>query len=216
MGLPVADGSENAGLAPPHARAAPAGVSEGYRRGKQQMEMMMMSDEPTRDEVAKLLPCPFCGNDDVLRYDSADASDDWVAIACTNCRTIGPVDYTDPAAIAAWNARHYVSGPLGAEAMKQAAAATVKICRLTDVSTSWTEDDHQASYNDALDDAAASILALPSPSPADLLAAALALPEVRALVDVLTQITNETEGYGNYNTWQRCCDALATIQKGTQ
>ena len=70
----------------------------------------------------------------------------------------------------------YVDGPLGAEAMKQAAALAVR----RGAPGSWLarEVEYMQTY----------ILALPSPSPADLLTAALALPEVWVLVDLLTEL----------------------------
>lgn len=52
----------------------------------------------------ELLPCPFCGGDDLIIV-GGPVEDDWCAVSCLGCMTVGPHNYTDPHAIAAWNRR---------------------------------------------------------------------------------------------------------------
>lgn len=55
-------------------------------------------------DAPELKPCPFCGSLD-LRMVNDLAEDDWCAVGCADCITLGPHDYIDPKAIAAWNRR---------------------------------------------------------------------------------------------------------------
>lgn len=54
----------------------------------------------------KLLPCPFCGSDDV----DLEAGEDvrhWAAVRCNYCGTLGPCIATDhKAAMTLWNVRN--------------------------------------------------------------------------------------------------------------
>lgn len=62
-------------------------------------------DEPT------LLPCPFCGNEDVELDDQTGPSAAGHAFVwCDWCEATGPVFTNTPAAIAAWNRRAKESG----------------------------------------------------------------------------------------------------------
>lgn len=58
---------------------------------------------PPKDQI-KLLPCPFCGNDEVeLNYSGWDGEDMFV-IHCDCCGTKQPEDYQDTAVLV-WNQR---------------------------------------------------------------------------------------------------------------
>lgn len=77
----------------------------------------------------------------------------------------------------------YGSGALGAEAMKRAAVDVAKYFRDDEVPDSFFEPT-PARFR-----IAAVINALPSPSPADILAAALALPKIAALVEAAEAVS---------------------------
>lgn len=62
------------------------------------------------NEENKLLPCPFCGSDDIdesfsLGYAGGDKSNPLVATGCMECSATGPDYPTTEKAIAAWNKR---------------------------------------------------------------------------------------------------------------
>lgn len=73
---------------------------------------------------------------------------------------------------------------LSAAAMQRAAAERIQLC------ADYIEEPFTVGQ---LADLAKEILALPTPSPADLLAEAVKLPAVRALVDWLTRETRDIE-----------------------
>ena len=52
----------------------------------------------------ELLPCPFCGGDDLF-IANGPPENDWCAVKCISCDTTGPTDYSDPHAIVLWNRR---------------------------------------------------------------------------------------------------------------
>ncbi len=56
------------------------------------------------DKAEALLPCPFCGGDDMIIL-NGPVEDDWCTVSCEKCHARGPIDYTDPHAIAAWDRR---------------------------------------------------------------------------------------------------------------
>ena len=65
--------------------------------------------ETAREQRSKqkivILPCPFCGNDDVL---VDEVKPNVIAITCEECQVIGPhadLDQSLEIAIARWNAR---------------------------------------------------------------------------------------------------------------
>jgi len=48
--------------------------------------------------------CQFCGHDRTYIL-NGPVEDDWCAVTCDKCHARGPINYTDPHAIAAWNTR---------------------------------------------------------------------------------------------------------------
>ena len=55
-------------------------------------------------DAPKLLPCPFCGRDDMLLMTSIPPLDE-VFMACNSCGSRGPEAYDDLKAAGAWNTR---------------------------------------------------------------------------------------------------------------
>jgi len=48
--------------------------------------------------------CPFCGHDYTFIL-NGPVEGDWCAVTCDKCHARGPINYTDPHAIAEWNTR---------------------------------------------------------------------------------------------------------------
>lgn len=130
-----------------------------------------MSDMP------ELLPCPFCGCGAYI-YETSIDSDTQVQVQCKGCGAEIKywLSWTAGAGLKTsafmdverrWNRR--ADTALGAEAMKRAAVGCAKYA-----------PDAELAYD--------AISTLPSPSRADLLAAALRLPEVKALVEAMEEI----------------------------
>jgi Lar family restriction alleviation protein len=129
-----------------------------------------------------LKPCPFCGFDEARIITIRDGR----MVTCHNCHASGPAYYhglqgigaTPALAAEKWNRRADLSSPLGAVAMQDAALkAIMDIWAELLPKMSELELQHPAqSEIDAIE-------ALPLPTHAALLAAALVLPEVQALVD---------------------------------
>src|SRR5262245_28432908 len=57
--------------------------------------------------VSELLPCPFCGSDDVFVSQAVQGSC-WVVCENLHCGAIGPTQLTPAEALAAWNSRALV------------------------------------------------------------------------------------------------------------
>lgn len=129
----------------------------------------------------ELKPCPFCGgkaglscHDYVNGYivagpyyvieceAPADQCQNYVSMKDKDCDRL----------IASWNRRADLSSPLGAVAMREAAAAIVG--PMASSNSPYAANAGQSAYD--------AIRAIPLPTHAALLAAALALPEVAALV----------------------------------
>ena len=87
-----------------------------------------------------LLPCPFCGGDDIGRVDGPP-EDDWVAHVCCKCHASGPHNYSDKHAAASWNRRAPVSANQNyADPLSSAApvsAGKVKATPLHEVRALW-------------------------------------------------------------------------------
>jgi Lar family restriction alleviation protein len=57
--------------------------------------------------VSELLPCPFCGSDEVFVSQAVQGSC-WVVCENLHCGAIGPTQLTPAEAVAAWNSRALV------------------------------------------------------------------------------------------------------------
>ena len=77
--------------------------------------------------VSELLPCPFCGSDEVFVSQAVQGSC-WVVCENLHCGAIGPTQPTTAEAVAAWNSRALVG------------TGDASSARSTDVSTSMAPE----------------------------------------------------------------------------
>ena len=54
-------------------------------------------------QETELLPCPFCGSENILEFGKQD--DDWASVECRNCRAGTHKFENLQDAVAAWNTR---------------------------------------------------------------------------------------------------------------
>lgn len=57
----------------------------------------------TDNTLQELLPCPFCGSENILEFGKQD--DDWASVECRNCRAGTHKFENLQDAVAAWNTR---------------------------------------------------------------------------------------------------------------
>ena len=57
----------------------------------------------TMTQESELLPCPFCGSENILEFGKQD--DDWASVECRNCRAGTHKFENLQDAVAAWNTR---------------------------------------------------------------------------------------------------------------
>lgn len=79
-----------------------------------------MTATPTPPASA-LLPCPFCGNDNIEAKDYSGDSSSLASVWCSKCGTHGPEETHEGAAIAAWNTRATPSDARRARAVERVA-----------------------------------------------------------------------------------------------
>ena len=75
------------------------------RQFSQDLDRWETAREQRSKQKIVILPCPFCGNDDVL---VDEVKPNVIAITCEECQVIGPhadLDQSLEIAIARWNAR---------------------------------------------------------------------------------------------------------------
>jgi|SRR5882724_10344969 len=63
-----------------------------------------------KNQEVELLPCPFCGSQDLM-LDSLGDSDDWF-VSCNGCEIQQIANYTREIAIERWNKRATLSHPI--------------------------------------------------------------------------------------------------------
>lgn len=133
-------------------------------------------------DAPELKPCPFCGGGARI-YQDPSHSTAWFC-GCEDWDCFGNMmwDETKAGATEKWNRRADLSSPLGAVAMRDAAAECVMRARMGDAD------------ND-LRSIGANIESIPLPTHADLLAAAIKQPEVAALVKAGNTVRDELKPY---------------------
>ena len=75
------------------------------RQFSQDLDRWETAREKRSKQKIVILPCPFCGNDDVV---VDEVKPNVIAITCDECQVIGPhadLDQSLEIAIARWNAR---------------------------------------------------------------------------------------------------------------
>jgi len=133
-------------------------------------------------ESVELLPCPFCGCT-TINLVVQDERTQWYE--CDWCKSVGPVEQPDADPPEEWNIRAPQPDPIGAEWMRREAAnggrpvASMER-QLLGVSAANCGATMIGAHVYV---SQAAILAIPGPTPAQLLADALALEEVRAVVE---------------------------------